>query len=100
VNVPEAYGLTCVFRRGFGGDREPPVARPGGTNVGYAQAIVAPEETDMSIQPPVLLAALVFTAVYAGVVLPAVWSRKPARRNAALRVLTQLLTALRRRRGR
>ncbi|MFF6782763.1 hypothetical protein [Streptomyces sp. NPDC012510] len=54
----------------------------------------------MSIQPPVLLAALVFTAVYAGVVLPAVWSRKPARRNAALRVLTQLLTALRRRRGR
>ncbi|UUU34300.1 hypothetical protein JIX56_33145 [Streptomyces sp. CA-210063] len=54
----------------------------------------------MTIQSPVLLAALVFTAVYVGVVLPAVWSRKPARRRAALSVLTQLLTALRRWRGR
>ncbi|WLW51355.1 hypothetical protein [Streptomyces sp. YU58] len=49
---------------------------------------------------PVLLAVLVFTALYAGVVLPAVWSRKPARRNAALKVLTQLLGAVRRWRGR
>ncbi|MFD9332403.1 hypothetical protein [Streptomyces sp. NPDC060065] len=49
---------------------------------------------------PLLFTALVFIAVYAGVVLPAVWSRKPARRHAAFRVLTQLLAALRRRRGR
>ncbi|MFI2199758.1 hypothetical protein ACH47Z_03010 [Streptomyces sp. NPDC020192] len=49
----------------------------------------------MTVQPPVLLAALVFLAVYAGVVLPAVWSRRPARRTAALKVLGQLLGALR-----
>lgn len=46
---------------------------------------------------PVLLMALVFLAVYLGVVLPAVWSRRPARRSAALKVLTQLLGPLRRR---
>ncbi|MFD7130218.1 hypothetical protein [Streptomyces sp. NPDC059894] len=45
---------------------------------------------------PVLFLAVAFLAVYAGVVLPAVWSRKPARRQAALKVLTQLLGALRR----
>lgn len=45
-----------------------------------------------------LLAVFVFTTVYGGVVLPAVWSRKPARRRAALTVLAQLLDALRRRR--
>lgn len=49
---------------------------------------------------PVLFVAAVLTAVYAGVVLPAVWSRKPARRAAALKVLTQLLGVLRRWRGR
>ncbi|MEU6504881.1 MULTISPECIES: hypothetical protein [unclassified Streptomyces] len=49
----------------------------------------------MTVQPPLLLAALVFLAVYAGVVLPAVWSSKPARRTAALKVLGQLLGALR-----
>lgn len=49
---------------------------------------------------PVVLAALVFTAVYVGVVLPAVWSRKPARRQAALKVLAQLLDTLRVRRRR
>ncbi|MEV1069513.1 hypothetical protein [Streptomyces sp. NPDC050263] len=48
-----------------------------------------------------LLCLSVFTALYVGVVLPAVWSRKPARRQAALKVLAQLLSALRlRRRGR
>ncbi|WP_196217925.1 hypothetical protein [Streptomyces blattellae] len=41
---------------------------------------------------------LVFGAVYGGVVLPAVWSSRPARRLAALKVLTELLAALRRRR--
>ncbi|MFI9758113.1 hypothetical protein ACIHFB_09250 [Streptomyces sp. NPDC051963] len=41
---------------------------------------------------------LVFGAVYGGVVLPAVWSRRPARRHAALKVLTELLAALRHRR--
>ncbi|MFF8968513.1 hypothetical protein [Streptomyces sp. NPDC014995] len=50
---------------------------------------------------PALFVLLVFAAVYVGVVLPAVWSRKPARRRAALKVLTQLLGALRpRHRGR
>ncbi|MFJ6723684.1 hypothetical protein ACIQPQ_02085 [Streptomyces sp. NPDC091281] len=38
---------------------------------------------------------LVFAALYAGVILPAVWSRRPARRQAALRVLDRLLDALR-----
>lgn len=57
----------------------------------------------MPFQPfqlPVLLAVVVFAALYGGVVLPAVWSRKPARRNAALKVLTQLVGAVRRWRGR
>ncbi|WP_128428086.1 hypothetical protein [Streptomyces cyaneus] len=49
---------------------------------------------------PVVLTVLVFTAVYVGVVLPAVWSRKPARRQAALKVLAQLLDTLRLRRRR
>jgi hypothetical protein len=49
-----------------------------------------------AVQMPVLLITLAFVAVYVGVVLPAVWSRRPARRTAALRVLTQLLGALRR----
>jgi hypothetical protein len=50
---------------------------------------------------PGLFTLLVFASLYAGVVLPAIWSRKPARRQAALKVLTQLLGALRfRRRGR
>lgn len=34
--------------------------------------------------------------VYAGVVLPAVWSAKPARRKAAAEVLRQILAILRR----
>ncbi|MFI6033176.1 hypothetical protein ACIBBD_03140 [Streptomyces sp. NPDC051315] len=44
---------------------------------------------------PALFGLLVFVALYAGVVLPAVWSRKPARRQAALKVLVHLLGALR-----
>ncbi|OPG01934.1 hypothetical protein B1R27_34865 [Streptomyces sp. GKU 895] len=43
---------------------------------------------------PLVLASVAFTAIYAGVVLPAVWSRKPARRTAAAKVLAQLLGAL------
>lgn len=34
--------------------------------------------------------------VYAGVALPAVWSRKPARRKAAAEVLRQILSIFRR----
>jgi hypothetical protein len=34
--------------------------------------------------------------IYAGVVLPAVWSAKPARRKAAAAVLHQILAILRR----
>ncbi|MGW3120912.1 hypothetical protein ACWDBW_27810 [Streptomyces sp. NPDC001107] len=48
--------------------------------------------------PFLCTATLVFVAVYGGVVLPAVWSRRPARRNAALKVLTELLGAFRHRR--
>jgi len=43
---------------------------------------------------PVLVFA-VFLLVFAGVVLPAVWSVRPARRHAAAAVLAQLLAALR-----
>ncbi|MGI5380617.1 hypothetical protein ACQEV2_41725 [Streptomyces sp. CA-251387] len=41
---------------------------------------------------PALVLALVFS-VFAGVVLPAVWSTQPARRQAAAAVLAQLLRA-------
>ncbi|GGQ47107.1 hypothetical protein AB0G81_08410 [Streptomyces asoensis] len=44
---------------------------------------------------PLLPFLLVFTALYAGVVLPAVWSRRAVRREAALRVLSRLLGAVR-----
>ncbi|WP_369168980.1 hypothetical protein AB5J49_14115 [Streptomyces sp. R28] len=54
-----------------------------------------PGGNTVTFQLPVLFAAVVFLAVYVGVVLPAVWSRRPARRTAALKVLTQLLGALR-----
>lgn len=40
------------------------------------------------------LALAVFLLVFAGVVLPAVWSARPARRHAAAAVLAQLLAAL------
>ena len=45
---------------------------------------------------PAVVAALAF----AGVVLPAVWSRRPARRAAAAKVLAELLGVFRRRPGR
>ncbi|MEV8548106.1 hypothetical protein [Streptomyces sp. NPDC051572] len=41
------------------------------------------------------LALVLCLLVFAGVVLPAVWSAQPTRRQAAAAVLTQLLTALR-----
>ncbi|MEU5767961.1 hypothetical protein ABZ782_18815 [Streptomyces asoensis] len=44
---------------------------------------------------PLLPFLMVFTALFAGVVLPAVWSRKAVRREAALRVLSRLLGAVR-----
>ena len=40
------------------------------------------------------LALAAFLLVFAGVVLPAVWSIRPARRHAAAAVLAQLLAAL------
>ncbi|WP_208036973.1 hypothetical protein [Streptomyces cyanogenus] len=69
-------------------------ARPGGP-AGFARS---PGGLPVTVQLPVLLAALVFLAVYAGVVLPAVWSRRPAGRTAALAALDRLLGSLRRRR--
>ncbi|RPK81258.1 MULTISPECIES: hypothetical protein [Streptomyces] len=56
--------------------------------------------TYSSIPLPFLLAVAAVAAIYLSVVLPAVWSRKPARRAAALKVLTQLLEAVRHRRAR
>lgn len=41
--------------------------------------------------------AILAVLVYAGVVLPAVWSAKAARRKAAAQVLDQILSLLRRR---
>jgi len=59
------------------------------------------EYTVTVLGPAGALAALLFLLVYAGVVLPAVWSRCPHRRSAAHRTLitlAALLRALRRRR--
>ncbi|WP_280876328.1 hypothetical protein [Streptomyces pseudovenezuelae] len=53
-----------------------------------------------SLQLHVLFAVFVFAAVYVGVVLPAVWSRRPTRRSVALKVLVRLLGSVRRGRGR
>ncbi|CAM5623199.1 hypothetical protein SXANM310S_02165 [Streptomyces xanthochromogenes] len=46
----------------------------------------------------IVLLALMFTALFTGVVLPAVWSSRPARRRAAAAVLTQILMTVRRHR--
>ncbi len=46
---------------------------------------------------PAVVAALAVVLVFCGVVLPAVWSRRPARRAAAAKVLAQLLGVLHRR---
>lgn len=48
--------------------------------------------------PTIVLPALMFTALFTGVVLPAVWSSSPARRRAAAAVLSQILMTVRRRR--
>ena len=45
---------------------------------------------------PTVAAALAVVLVFGGVVLPAVWSRRPARRAAAAKVLAQFLDAFRR----
>lgn len=46
--------------------------------------------------PALLIVAILVGAVIAGVVLPAVWSAKPARRAAALAVLQEILRTIRR----
>lgn len=43
-----------------------------------------------------VLAVTAFVLLYAGVVLPAVWSTRPARRAAAAAVLQQIIDLLRR----
>lgn len=50
--------------------------------------------TTDSLGPLLVTAFIVF---FVGVVLPAVWSSRPDRRQAAATVLTQFLTVLRRR---
>lgn len=55
-------------------------------------------EESMSWPPNIaasLLLALAFLMLFAGVVLPAVWSSRPSRRRAAAEVLAQLLSAVR-----
>lgn len=44
----------------------------------------------------IVLVAVMFTALFTGVILPAVWSSCPARRRAAAAVLGQILRAVRR----
>ncbi|WP_274555448.1 hypothetical protein [Streptomyces spiramyceticus] len=51
----------------------------------------------LTTDPVALWLALMFFAFFAGVILPAVWSSRPTRRQAAAAVLAQLLTVLRRR---
>ncbi|MFD9633354.1 hypothetical protein [Streptomyces violascens] len=46
----------------------------------------------------IMLLALMFTALFTGVVLPAVWSSCPARRRAAAAVLREILMTVRQRR--
>jgi hypothetical protein len=88
--------VTCGFRGEFGGiPGSVRGRRQGAIVIGQAVSRTPREENAMTVQPPLLLAALVFLALYGGVVLPAVWSRKPARRAAALTVLGRLLDTLR-----
>jgi len=44
---------------------------------------------------PTVVAALAVVLIFCGVVLPAIWSRRPARRAAAAKVLAQLLGVFR-----
>ncbi len=44
---------------------------------------------------PTVVAALAVVLIFCGVVLPAIWSRRPARRAAAAKVLAQLLGVIR-----
>jgi hypothetical protein len=49
-------------------------------------------QLDLLTKPAVLwIIILCFAAVFIGVALPAVWSKKPARRKAALAVLDRIL---------
>jgi hypothetical protein len=43
-----------------------------------------------------IVGSVLFAAIFAGVVLPAVWSARPERRAAALATLKELLAAIRR----
>jgi hypothetical protein len=53
----------------------------------FACTIAAPELAGA-------IAMILFLLIYAGVILPAVWSRRPYRRLAALRTLVTLLDHL------
>lgn len=46
-------------------------------------------------RPVLIVIAVILGAIVTGVVLPAVWSAKPARRAAALAVLQQILNIIR-----
>ncbi|MFH8926687.1 hypothetical protein [Streptomyces pristinaespiralis] len=46
----------------------------------------------------IVLLAVMFAVLFTGVVLPAVWSSRPARRRAAAAVLREILMTVRRRR--
>ena len=68
------------------------VAQPGNATKGLSMRGV-----ESAVSAPAGLAALVIILIYFGVVLPAIWSRKRARRTAAADVLRQLLDFFRRR---
>lgn len=61
-----------------------------------ASGIIASLTATLPVHATLILssgAALVILLVYIGIVLPAVWSAKPARRKAAAAVLSQILNA-------
>lgn len=69
-----------------------PSRHPGLSHVGLMGSVVL-----AALHAPVVLVGVVVLLglVYAGVVVPAVWFRQPARRRDARAVLQQLLDALR-----
>ncbi len=50
-----------------------------------------PPTMSMLVSGPSALVVLIVLSVVFGVIYPAVWSRRPARRKAAMEVLKQLL---------
>jgi len=84
-------GLTAIYHPQRTGRRY----RKKGRDVEMPGLATLPDGASGLLQIPAL-AVIVFILVYAGVVLPAVWSARAARRAAAAAVLQQILDLLRR----